>query len=109
MPVDPDFFTNQFQQAFPSTTPDVHKQEMLQRLTHLYITSGFDFHNPADLLGYNLLITSFLDARTTAWVLGYFQGDDVAFGEWIVDVLYAVQVRPGGGARIGCGVIELVE
>ena len=109
MPVDPDFFTNQFQQAFPSTTPDAYKQEMQQRLTHLYITSGFDFHNPADLLGYNLLITSFLDARTTAWVLGYFQGDDVAFGEWIVDVLYAVQVRPGGGARIGCGVIELVE
>ena len=42
-------------------------------------------------------------------VLGYFQGDDVAFNEWIVEGLNAVPVRPGGGARIGCGVIELME
>ena len=82
---------------------------MQHRLIHLYITSGFDFHSPADLLGYNLLITSFLDDRTSAWVLGYFQGDDVAFGEWITEVLSTVQVRPGGGSRIACGVIELVE
>ena len=106
MPVDPVFFTTQFQQMFPIGTPEEFKQERLQRLTHLYITSGFDFHNPADIIGYNLLLTSFLDDRTTAWVLGYFQGDDVAFGEWISEVLNAVQVRPGGGARIACGVIE---
>ena len=55
MPVDPDFFTNQFQQTFPSTTPDVYEQEMQQRLTHLYITSGFDFHNSANLLGSNTI------------------------------------------------------
>ncbi|MCE2402660.1 hypothetical protein J4G08_17480, partial [Candidatus Poribacteria bacterium] len=60
-------------------------------------------------VGYNVLLTSFLDDRTTAWVLGYFQGDDAAFGEWIVSVLKALGVRPGGGSRIGCGVIGLVE
>lgn len=109
MPVDSDFFTNQFHQTFPIGPPEEYKQEMQQRLTHLYITSGFDFHNPADIIGYNLLLTRFLDERTTVWVLGYFQGDDVAFGEWIVEVLNAVQVRPGGGARIGCGVIGLME
>ena len=109
IPVAPDFFTNQYQQTFPTGTPEEYEQEMQQRLTHLYIISGIDFHNPTDLLGYNLLITSFLDDRSTAWVLGYFQGDDVAFGEWIVEVLNAVPVRPGGGARIGCGVIELIE
>lgn len=109
IPVVPDFFTYQFQQTFPIGTPEEYKQEMQQRLTHLYITSSYDFHNPTDIIGYNLLITSFLDDRTTAWVLGYFQGDDAAFSEWIVEVLSAVQVRPGGGSRIACGVIELME
>ena len=42
-------------------------------------------------------------------MLGYFQGDDTAFGEWIVAVLKEVQVRAGGGARIGCGMIVLIE
>lgn len=42
-------------------------------------------------------------------MLGYFQGDDTAFGEWIVGGLKEVPVRAGGGARIGCGVIELDE
>ena len=79
------------------------------RLTHLYISSGINFENPADLVGYNQLIITFLDARTTAWMLGHFQGDDVAFGEWIVSVLKEVQVKTGGGARIGCGMIELME
>lgn len=109
MPVDPDFFTNQYQQTFPNGTSEEFIQEMQRRLTHVYITSGVDIQNPVDIIGYNLLLTSFLDERTTAWVLGYFQGDDVAFGEWIVEVLSAVQVKPGGGARIGCGVIELIE
>lgn len=109
MPVDPEFFTNQFHLTFPIGTPEDFQQEMQQRLTLLYITSGFNFQNPTDILGYNLLITSFLDERTTAWVLGYFQGDDVAFSEWIVEVLNAVLVSPGGGSRIGCGVIELME
>ena len=109
MPVDPDFFTNQYRLTFTSRIPEEFKQEMQKRLTHVYITSGVDFHNPTDLFGYNLLITSFMDERTTAWVLGYFQGDDVTFGEWIVEVLSVVPVRPGGGARIGCGVIELSE
>ena len=31
------------------------------------------------------------------------------FGEWIVSVLKEVQVRTGGGARIACGVIALME
>lgn len=79
------------------------------RLTHLYIASGIDFENPADLVGYNQLLITFLDARTIAWMLGYFQGDDTAFGEWVVAVLRDVPVRIGGGARIGCGVIALME
>ena len=109
LPVDPHFFTNQFQQSLSSGTPEEYEMEMQQRLTQLYITSGFDYHDPTDLLGFNLLITNFLNDQTTAWVLGYFQGDDIAFGEWIVEVLNAVQVRPGGGARIACGVIGLME
>lgn len=108
-PIDPDFFTNQYRQAFPTGAPEEFEQEMRMRLTHLYISSGIDFEDPADLVGYNQLLITFLDARTTAWVLGYFQGDDVAFGEWIVSVLEEVQVRTGGGARIACGVIELME
>ncbi len=31
-------------------------------------------------VGYNVLLTNFLDDRTTAWVLGYFQEDAAAFG-----------------------------
>ena len=108
-PIDPDFFTNQYRQTFLTGTPEEFEQEMRMRLTHLYISSGIDFGNPTDLVGYNQLLITFLDARTTAWVLGYFQGDDVAFGEWIVAVLKDVQVRTGGGARIGCGLIELME
>ena len=107
-PIDPDFFTNQYQDTFPTGAPEAFEPEMRMRLTHLYITSGIDFENPAHSVGYNHLLTTFLDARTTAWVLGYFQGDDVAFGEWIVAVLEEVQVRTGGGARIACGVIELL-
>lgn len=109
MPVDPDFFTDQYQQTFPIGTPEEFEQEMRQRLTDLYVNSGIDFQNPADSSGYNLLIIRFLDDRTTAWVLGYFQGDDALFSEWIIEVLSTVQVRPGGGTRIACGVIELIE
>ncbi len=109
LPVAPDFFTNQYQQTFPTGTPEEYEQEMRKRLTHLYIVSGIDFENLTDMAGYNVLLTRFLDDRTTAWVLGYFQGDDAAFSEWIVSVLEAVQVRPGGGSRIGCGVIGLGE
>ena len=108
-PIDPDFFTNQYRQTFRTGAPEEFEQEMRMRLTHLYISSGIDFENPADLVGYNQLLITFLDARTTAWMLGHFQGDDVAFGEWIVSVLKEVQVRTGGGTRIGCGVIELME
>ncbi len=108
-PIDPDFFTNQYRQTFLTGAPEAFEPEMRMRLTRLYISSGIDFENAADLVGYNQFLITFLDARTTAWMLGYFQGDDVAFGEWIVSVLKEVQVRAGGGARIGCGVIELVE
>ena len=108
-PIDPDFFTNQYRQTFPTEAPEAFEQEMRMRLTHLYISSGIDFENPTDLVGYNQLLITFLDARTTAWMLGYFQGDDVAFGVWIVNVLKDVQVRTGGGARIGCGLIELIK
>lgn len=108
-PIDPDFFTNQYRDTFPTGAPEAFEQEMRMRLTHLYIASGIDFENPAHSVGYNHLLTTFLDARTTAWMLGYFQGDDVAFSEWIVAVLKDVSVRAGGGARIACGVIELIE
>ena len=109
LPVAPNFFTNQYRQTFPTGTPEEFEQEMQKRLTHLYITSGIDIENLTDMVGYNVLLIRFLDDRTTAWVLGYFQGDDVVFGEWIVSVLEAVGVRPGGGSRIGCGVIGLME
>ena len=109
LPVDPDFFSNQFKRTFSSGTPEDFVKEMQNRLTHLYITSGIDIENPADASGYSLLLTMFLDDRTTAWVLGYFQGDDAAFGEWINDVIVALQLRPGGGSRVGCGVIGLVK
>ncbi|MYE91260.1 superoxide dismutase family protein [Candidatus Poribacteria bacterium] len=109
VPIDPDFFTNQYRDTFRTGAPEEFEQEMRMQLTHLYIASGIDFENPADSVGYNHLLTTFLDARTTAWVLGYFQGDDTAFGGWIVAVLRDVQVRAGGGARIGCGVIALMK
>ncbi len=109
LPVDPDFFTNQYEQTFQSGAPKEYEQEMQKRLTDLYIASGIDIANLTDMVGYNLLLTNFLDDRTTAWVLGYFQGDDAILGEWIVEVLEALQVRPGGGSRIGCGVVGLVE
>ena len=109
MPVDPDFFTNQYTQSFRNGTPEEYEKQMQDRLTHLYITSGIDFDGTIDSAGDSLLLTMFLDDRTTAWMLGYFQGDDAAFGEWVVAVLEAVPVRPGGGSRIGCGVIELME
>ena len=108
-PIDPDFFTNQYRRTFLTGNPEKFEREMRMRLTHLYISSGINFENPADVVGYNQLLITFLDARTTAWMLGYFQGDDTAFGEWIVAVLKEVQVRTGGGARIGCGMIELME
>ena len=108
-PIDPDFFTHQYRHIFDTGDPEEFEQEMRMRLTHLYIASGIDFENPADIVGYNHLLTTFLDARTTAWVLGYFQGDDTVFGEWIIAVLKNVQVKAGGGARIGCGAIALME
>ena len=108
-PIDPNFFTNQYRSIFDTGEPEEFESEMRRRLTHLYLASGIDFENPADIVGYNQLLTTFFDARTIAWVLGYFQGDDTAFSEWIVTVLKEVEVRAGGGARIGCGAIELLE
>lgn len=109
LPIDPDFFTSQYAHTFPTGTPEEYGKQMQDRLTHLYITSGIDFDSIINSAGDSLLITMFLDDRSTAWVLGHFQGDDAAFGEWIVTTLEAVPVRPGGGSRIGCGLIELVE
>ena len=109
LPVDPDFFTSQFVLTFSTGAPEELEQEMQKRLTYLYITSGIDIHHPSDDTGYSLMLTLFLDDRTTAWVLGYFQGDDAAFSKWIGNVLGELQVRPGGGSRVGCGVIRLDE
>ncbi len=109
IPVDPNFFTNQYTKSFPTDKPEAYEKQMQDRLTHLYITSQINFDGNVDAAGYNLLLTMFLDDRTTAWVLGHFQGDDTAFGEWIVNVLENTQVRPGGGSRIGCGEISLLE
>lgn len=109
LPVDTDFFSNQYKQIFPSGLPKEFEQEMKNRLKNLYITSGVDIENPNDTIGYNVLLTNLLDERTTAWVLGYFQGDDVAFKDWIISTIKALGVRPGAGARIGCGMIGLVE
>ncbi len=109
LPIDPDFFTNQFKLTYTTGTPEDFVMEIQHRLTHLYIASEIDIENPADETGYSLLLTMFLDERTTAWVLGYFQGDDAAFGEWINSVLGELQVRPGGGSRVGCGVIGLAK
>ena len=105
----PDFFTNQYKQIFPTRSPVDFEQEMKNRLTHFYITSGVDLENSNDTIGYNVLLTNFWDKRTTAWVLGYFQGDDELFSEWIISTVKALGVRPGAGARIGCGVIGLLE
>lgn len=109
LPVDPDFFTNQYKTFFPAGIPEEYEQETQKRLTQLYISSGYDYGNVEDAVGFGILLTNFLNERTTAWVLGRFQGDDEAFSEWIVSVLKASQVRPGGGDRIGCGVIVLME
>lgn len=109
LPVDPDFFTNQYKQIFPTRSPADFEQEMKNRLTHFYITSGVNIENSNNTIGYNVLLTNFLDERTTAWVLGYFQGDDELFSEWIISTVRALGVRPGAGARIGCGSIGLLE
>ena len=67
-PIDPDFFTNQYRSTFETGAPEAFEQEMRMRLKHLYIASGIDFENPADIVGYNHLLTTFLDARTTATI-----------------------------------------
>ena len=109
LPIDSDFFSNQYKQIFLSGLPRDFEQEMKNRLKNFYITSGADIENGTDTIEYNVLLTNFLDGRTTAWVLGYFQGDDVAFKEWIISTIKAFGVRPGAGARIGCGMIGMVE
>ncbi|MCG9126893.1 superoxide dismutase family protein [Candidatus Poribacteria bacterium] len=109
LPVDSDFFMNQFKQIILSGSPEDLEEEMKNRLRHFYIISGVDLEKPNVTMEFNVLMTNFLDDRTTAWVLGYFQGDDVAFREWIFSTVKAFGVRPGAGSRIGCGVIELVE
>ncbi|RKU30858.1 hypothetical protein C6497_04065 [Candidatus Poribacteria bacterium] len=109
LPVDPDFFTNQYKQIFPIRSPIDLEQDMKNRLIHVYIASGVDIENINDIIGYNVLLTTFLDVPSTAWVLGYFQGDDEVFSDWITSTVRALGMRPGGGSRIGCGVIELLE
>lgn len=109
LPVDSDFFTNQYKEIFPSGSPEDFKQEIKNRLEYLYITSSVDIENPNNTIGYNVLLTNFLDERTTAWVLGYFQGDDATFREWIISTVKGLGVRPGAGSRIGCGIIGLLD
>lgn len=90
--MDKEHFTKEYRQVFPTGEPAALEMEMRNRLTELI--RNVDMNpaamvegDPGDSYLFDEVVMEFLANRQNmAWMMGQFQGDYQAFGEWVVDV-----------------------
>ena len=86
--VNRNMFTERYREVFPTAEPEEFEDEMRQRLVEMVGSADVEPGNREDLNRFTDLVTEFLkDERNYAWVSGKFQGNNKAFGQWVVQVL----------------------
>ena len=90
--MDKEHFTAEYRQVFPTGEPAALEAEMRNRLTGLIQSVNMNpgamvEGDPGDSYLFDEIVMKFLeDQQNVAWMMGQFQGDYQAFGEWVVDV-----------------------
>ena len=88
IPVDLEIFTKHYLTFFPTNEPAALEPEMRRKLYKMFIAAELNPENPQDIHRVENLLQDFLaDEQNTAWMMGHFQGDYEALGEWVVEVL----------------------
>ncbi len=86
--VNRNMFTEQYRSVFPTGEPEEFEQEMRQRLVEVAGSAELDPKNQEELDRFMDLVMKFRrDKRNSAWVSGKFQGNNKAFGKWVVQTL----------------------
>ena len=86
--VNRNIFIEHYRRVFPTGEPEEFEQEIRQRLVEVVGPIGNEPRNPTELKRFTDLVTEFLeDERNYAWVSGRFQGNNKAFGQWVIQIL----------------------
>ena len=86
--VNRNMFTERYREVFPTGEPEEFEDEIRQRLVEMVGSAEVEPGNREDLNRFTDLVTEFLrDKRNHAWVSGRFQGNNQAFGKWVVQNL----------------------
>ena len=86
--VNRNMFTERYRSVFPTAEPEEFENEMRQHLVEMMSSAEIELGNREDLNRFTDIITEFLqDERNHAWVSGRFQGNNDAFGKWVVQVI----------------------
>lgn len=86
--VNRNIFTERYRSVFPTEEPEEFEHEMRERLVEMIDSAEVDPKNRAELNRFTDLVTEFLqDERNYAWVSGRFQGNNDAFGKWVVQII----------------------
>ncbi len=86
--VNRNMFTERYREVFPTGEPEEFEEEMRQRLVETVGSIGVEPQNRKELNHFTDLVTEFLkDERNYAWISGRFQGNNDAFGQWVVQTL----------------------
>ncbi|MYC77777.1 hypothetical protein F4X10_18585 [Candidatus Poribacteria bacterium] len=84
-------FHQKFKQQFPAETVASIEHQMRQMLSNLLAESGLGAEtagNREDTEKFDQVLETFLsESENVTWMMNHFQGDYMAFGHWVMDVL----------------------
>lgn len=84
-------FHEKFKQQFPEETAASVEHQMRQVLSNLFAESGLESEtagNREDTEKFDRVLETFLsESENVTWMMNHFQGDYMAFGHWVMDVL----------------------
>lgn len=84
-------FHEKFKQQFPEETAASIEHQMRQVLSNLFAENGLESEtagNREDTGKFDRVLETFLsESENVTWMINHFQGDYMAFGHWVMDVL----------------------
>ena len=84
-------FHEKFKQQFPAETAASIEHQMRHVLSNLFAESGLESEtagNREDTEKFDRVLETFLsESENVTWMMNHFQGDYMAFGHWVMDVL----------------------
>lgn len=84
-------FHEKFKQQFPAETAASVEHQMRHVLSNLFVESGLESEtagNREDTEKFDQVLETFLsESENVTWMMNHFQGDYMAFGHWVMDVL----------------------